>query len=85
MTITDRYLQEILPCIAAVGGGDIREKKGGYETPCPFCCYRQKKESKRKKRVGMFFPDDKKYSYRFNCYVGCVFLDEPTFKKFSLH
>ena len=67
MTITDRYLQEILPCVAAIGGGEIREKKGGYETPCPFCCLKFKKESKRKKRVGMFFYESTTFSYRYNC------------------
>ena len=67
MTITDRYLQEILPCVAAIGGGEIREKKGGYETPCPFCCLLQDKERKRKKRVGMFFYESTTFSYRYNC------------------
>ena len=81
MTITNRYLQEILPCVAAIGGGEVREKKGGYETPCPFCCLLQDKERKRKKRVGMFFPDDKKYSYRFNC-VRCK--ESMDFDKFLM-
>ncbi len=70
MTITDKYLHRILPSVAAIGGGEVRQKKKGYEIPCPFCCLSQDKERKRKKRVGIFFPDDKKYSYYFHC-VRC--------------
>ena len=50
MTITNKYLQRILPTIAAVGGGEVRVKKGGYETPCPFCCFTQDKERERNKK-----------------------------------
>ena len=68
MTITKRYLlKEVLPRIAAVSGGEEREKKVGYEVPCPFCCIKHKKEWKRKKRVGMFFYEKNTFSYRFNC------------------
>ena len=69
MNITEKYLFKILSQCAAIGRGEVREKKGGHEIPCPFCCLLQDKERKIKKRVGMFFPDNK-YSYNYNC-VRC--------------
>jgi len=71
MTITEKYLQKILPYLAIAEGAEVRSKtiKGlnAYEFPCPFCCYKHKKEWKRKKRVGMFFYEKNTFSYRFNC------------------
>ena len=69
MTITEKYIQDVIPHIVALAGADACSKplKGGYEVPCPFCCTLQGTGRKRKKRVGMFFPRDKNYSYHFHC------------------
>ena len=83
MTIAEKYLQEVIPLIVALGGADACSKplKGGYEVPCPFCCTYQETERKRKKRVAMFFPRDRKFSYYFNC-VRCK--ERMNFDKFLM-
>ena len=72
MTIIEKYLQEVVPLVISKGGADAcsKPRKGGLELPCPFCCTFQETERKRKKRVGMFFPKGKNYSYHFFC-VRC--------------
>ena len=41
MTITEKYIQKILPYLAGAEGGTVQPKsfKGlqGHEFPCPFC------------------------------------------------
>ena len=70
MTITNRYLQEVIPSIVALGGSEACYKplKGGYEVPCPFCCTKYKIGAfKRRKRVGIFLYNNYEHSYHFTC------------------
>ena len=74
MTITNKYLQEILPCIAALGGGEYKVTpmygQIGYEVPCPFCGRYQDKERKRRKKVGTFIPCKSSSYFKYKCKRG---------------
>ena len=71
MTITEKYVQKILPYLAGPDGGSVQSKsfKGlqGYEFPCPFCSVMQKKESKKRNRCAALMPHPESFSYAFNC------------------
>jgi len=71
MTITERYLKNILSSLSGVHGGMVLAKmfKGrkGYEFPCPFCSSMQKKEYKKRSRCAALIPHPESFSYTFNC------------------
>lgn len=71
MTITDRYLQKILPSIAAIGGGEYKATpmygQIGYEVPCPFCGRYESKPIKQRKRVGAFIPCKNSSYFKYKC------------------
>lgn len=71
MTITDRYISMLLPSFAsAVAGGAVTQtsfKHGnGWKFPCPFCCEKVSKTSKKKKQCAALIPNGN-YSYIFHC------------------
>ena len=72
MTITEEYLRKILPNLALVEGGEVREKpmngKIAYEFPCPFCAHLQCKDKHRRKRVGILLPHKDSFTYTFYCH-----------------
>jgi|TARA_R100001443_G_scaffold7644_2_gene16986 hypothetical protein len=71
MTITEKYIQMILPYLAIAEGSEVREKriKGliAYEFPCPFCSYLQTKDRHKRKRCSMLLPHKESFTYTFNC------------------
>ena len=71
MTITEKYIQKILPYLAGAEGGIVQPKsfKGlqGHEFPCPFCSVMQRKESKKRNRCAALMPHPESFSYTFHC------------------
>ena len=71
MTITERYLQGILPFLAGAEGGKICQKDfqglQGYVFPCPFCSVHQKRDFKKRERCASLMPHQQSFSYTFNC------------------
>lgn len=71
MTITERYVEKILPSLSGVNGGEVHPKtfKGlqGYEFPCPFCSLLQKKDYKKRSRCAALIPHPESFSFTFHC------------------
>ena len=71
MTITEKYIQKILPYLAGAEGGTVQPKsfKGlqGHEFPCPFCSVLQKRDSKKRNRCAALMPHPESFSYTFHC------------------
>ena len=71
MTLTDQYLQRILPFLSGAEGGTVQPKnfKGleGYVFPCPFCSVLQKRDFKRRERCAALMPHAESFSYTFHC------------------
>jgi hypothetical protein len=72
MTITEKYLEMILPTLAVNKDQRVEPKiiKGlrGYAFPCPFCQFRCDKESSRNRRVAYLIPHAESYSWTFYCH-----------------
>jgi len=71
MTITDRYISMLLPSFAAaVAGGAATPttfvKGNGWKFPCPFCCEKVSKTSKKKTQCAALIPNGN-YSYVLRC------------------
>ena len=71
LTITEKYLHQVLPYLAIAEGGEVTTKtiKGltAYEFPCPFCGYLQEKDRNKRKRCAMLIPHKESFGYTFNC------------------
>ena len=72
MTITEKYLQMILPTLAVNNNQRVEKTlvKGlhGYAFPCPFCQFRCDKESSRNRRVAYLLPHKESFSWTFYCH-----------------
>tara|TARA_Y100001978_G_C23361753_1_gene276841 strand:+ start:78 stop:458 length:381 start_codon:yes stop_codon:yes gene_type:complete len=72
MTITEKYLDMILPTLAVTSEQRVVRKviKGlhGYAFPCPFCQFMCEKDSSRNKRCAYLIPHKESFSYTFMCH-----------------
>ena len=57
MTINEKYIQLLLPYLAAAvqGGEVLHHKCGKYTFPCPFCTMHTKKDYKKNNDVPHFY------------------------------
>lgn len=75
MTITEKYIQKILPSLKGQGEITTKEMNGGtaYMFPCPFCSHLQKpnKKYKEKYQTAILMPREEcKFVYTFHCRRG---------------
>ena len=75
MTITEKYIQKILPSLA--GDGEVVTKrmngKTSYMFPCPFCSHllTSSGKCKSKKQTAILMPREEcNYVYTFHCRRG---------------
>jgi hypothetical protein len=73
MTINEKYLHMLLPCLAAaVEGGKVthHHKDGKYTFPCPFCTMHTKKDYKKRQQCAALLPHKDSFGYTFHCCRG---------------
>jgi len=72
MTITEKYLQKILPTLAVTEDQRVDKKivNGlmGYSFPCLFCQFQCETDSARNKRVSYLLPHKENFSWTFYCH-----------------
>jgi len=72
MTITEKYLQMILPTLAVTENQRVDKKMvnglWGYSFPCPFCQFQCETDSARNKRVAYLLPHKESFSWTFYCH-----------------
>ena len=77
MTITEQYIEKIVPYLASAEGAEVKitQKNGGnaYEFPCPFCSHLTTSSGKQKpkKKTAILSPRyESKWVYFFSCRRG---------------
>ena len=96
MTITEKYIQKIVPLLAIAEGAKVttKQKNGGtaYLFPCPHCSHLKTSSGKKKptKRTAILSPRNEcKWVYYFKCQRGgtpkCNGAGVRTFDNFLYH
>ena len=69
MTINEKYIQLLLPYLAAAvqGGKVLHHKCGKYTFPCPFCTMHTKKDYKKRQQCAALLPHKESFGYTFHC------------------
>ena len=77
MTITEKYIQQIVPLLAVAEGSKVSTKQMNgaiaYLFPCPFCSHLNTQSGKQKprKQTAILMPRrESKWVYTFKCHRG---------------
>ena len=71
MTLNERYIQLVIPYLAAAEGSSVEPKQFkdglGWVFPCPFCSSKHTKSYKKSNRVGALIPNQSIHTFVFCC------------------